>query len=93
MYALGNVLSTITISVYLVDTFNLYSASALAALSTPRSIAGALLPLGASKMYDKLGLGWGNSLLGFISCALIPVPFFIVKYGAYIRRRYELKDL
>lgn len=86
-------LSTMTISTYLVDTYSMYAASALASLSILRSIAGALLPLGASKVYDTLGLGWGNSLLGFIACALIPLPFLIRKYGAKLRKEYEIKDL
>jgi hypothetical protein len=30
-------------------------------------------------MYDALGLGWGNSLLGFIALALAPLPFWISK--------------
>lgn len=30
-------------------------------------------------MYDALGLGWGNSLLGFIALAMAPLPFWISK--------------
>jgi hypothetical protein len=30
-------------------------------------------------MYHALGLGWGNSLLGFIALALAPLPFWISK--------------
>jgi hypothetical protein len=58
-----------------------------------RSILGAVLPLAAFPMYDKLGLGWGNSLLGFIAAALIPVPWLVLKYGEYLRKRFEIKNL
>jgi hypothetical protein len=54
---------------------------------------GAVLPLCGQKMYDTLGLGWGNSLLGFISLALLPVPWAILKWGEFLRKKYEIKNL
>lgn len=78
---------------YLIDTFNIYSASALASNSLMRSLAGAVIPLGGLPMYDALGLGWGNSLLGFIAVVLIPVPWFFMRYGEKIRKDYEIKNL
>jgi hypothetical protein len=36
-------------------------------------------------MYEKLGLGWGNSLLGFIALALCPLPVIFYIYGERIR--------
>jgi hypothetical protein len=54
-------------------------------------LVGAVLPLAGTPMYDKLGLGWGNSLLGFISLALVPPVFLIYKYGATIRKKYPVK--
>ena len=74
-----------TTSSYLVDAFTLYAASAMAANTVLRSLFGALLPLAGPKMYETLGLGWGNSLLGFISVALAPIPFLFYKYGEKIR--------
>jgi hypothetical protein len=67
------------ISTYMVDAFTLYAASATAALSATRSITGALLPLAGPTMYAKLGYGWGNSLLGFIALAMIPIPAILFK--------------
>jgi hypothetical protein len=42
-------------------------------------------------LYDKLGLGWGNSTLGFISIIMIPIPFLFIRYGEVIRTnpRYQ----
>jgi len=37
------------------------------------------------KVYDTPGLGWGNSLLGFISIAFFPVPFILYFYGERLR--------
>lgn len=75
---------------YLVDAFGIHAASALAATITLRAVTGAFLPLIAPPMYDKLGLGWGNSLLGFIALAFMPVPFIMMRYGARIRSRSKL---
>lgn len=73
------------ISTYLVDAFTLHAASALAANTVLRSLVGALLPLAGPKMYQSLGLGWGNSLLAFIALALCPIPVLFYKYGERIR--------
>lgn len=37
-------------------------------------------------MYDKLGLGWGNSLIAFIALGMTPVPFLFYFYGERIRK-------
>ena len=78
---------------YLVDAFTIYAASALAANAILRSSLGALLPLAGRKMYSGLGLGWGNSLLGFIALAMCPIPYLFFKYGEKIRKskRFQLK--
>ncbi|EPE04833.1 cycloheximide resistance protein [Ophiostoma piceae UAMH 11346] len=89
----ANLIIFMAIQIYLVDAFSIYAASALAANTIVRSIAGAVLPLAGLQMYDKLGLGWGNSLLGFIAFAMIPAPFLILKYGEGLRLRFQIKDL
>lgn len=81
------------VSVYLVDAYEQYAASALAANTVMRSIAGALLPLCALDMYDKLGMGWGNSLLGFLALALVPIPFFIKRYGEKLRNSFDMNSI
>jgi hypothetical protein len=42
-------------------------------------------------MYAKLGYGWGNSLLAFVACLLVPTPFIFIKYGERIRDRSTVK--
>lgn len=74
---------------YLLDAYPRYAASVTAALAVLRSLAGALLPLGGLQMYETLGLGWGNSLLAFISFALIPIPFVFLLYGERIRNKFK----
>jgi len=74
---------------YLLDAYPQYAASVTAALTVLRSIAGALLPLGGLDMYNALGYGWGNSLLGFIALALVPIPILFYVYGPTLRKRFN----
>ncbi|KAI0105863.1 bicyclomycin resistance protein [Daldinia grandis] len=89
----GNLLVFMGVQLYLVDAFTVYAASALACNTIVRSLAGAVLPLAGLPMYDKLGIGWGNSTLGFIAVALFPVSIFIIKYGERLRKRFVIKNL
>jgi hypothetical protein len=41
-------------------------------------------------MYEALGLGWGNSVLGFIAIGLIPAPLLIYKFGGRIRKNHPV---
>jgi multidrug resistance protein len=81
----------IPIQTYMIDAFPMFAASAVAALTVMRSLFGALLPLAGPTMYESLGLGWGNSVLGFIALALIPAPWAIWKYGGDIRKKYPIR--
>ncbi|KAF5001457.1 hypothetical protein FGRMN_1053 [Fusarium graminum] len=83
----GMIIVFMAISVYLVDAYIEYSASAIAASTVLRSLVGALLPLAGRSMYKSLGYGWGTSLLGFIAAAAIPLPLIFYKYGEKIRSR------
>lgn len=74
----------------MIDAFVEHAASAVAALTATRSLVGAVLPLAGGPMYAKLGLGWGNSLLGFISLALVPAIWLIYKHGAQIRKNHPI---
>lgn len=76
---------------YLVDAFGPYAASAVAAFTVIRCLAGAFLPLAGPPLYAKLGLGWGNSLLAFLGLALIPIPLLFYIYGERLRKRSTLK--
>ena len=68
-----------------------YATSAIAATSVLRSIAGALLPLAGIPLYDRLGLGWGNSLLAFLSLGLGVLALLFCRYGEGWRRGPRLR--
>jgi hypothetical protein len=70
---------------YLVDAYEIFSASAMAAASCSRSLFAVILPFAARPMYESLGIAWACSLLGFVSLALGVIPFMFLKYGDVIR--------
>jgi hypothetical protein len=41
----------------------------------------------AAAVYEKLGTGWATSLLGFISVAMLPIPWILFKWGPQIRAK------
>lgn len=77
--------TSIPAATYLVDASGIHAASAIAAMIVLRNVAGAVLPLAGPRLYRRLGLGWGNSVLGFIALAFVPMPLLIMRYGRRIR--------
>lgn len=89
IYGFGQLAVFLCIMSYLIDAFGMYAASALAANIVVRSIFGAVLPLAGARMYTVLGYGWGNSLLGFIALALVPIPILLNRHGETLRKRFD----
>ncbi|KAL4895338.1 major facilitator superfamily domain-containing protein [Aspergillus ambiguus] len=79
------------IQAYVIDCYSAYAASANATLTATRSLVGALLPLAGPAMFEALGLGWGNSLLGFLALAFVPIPLFFTRYGKAIREKWPVE--
>jgi hypothetical protein len=87
----GSLFVVIPGQIYLVDAFGAAAAaSALAANLLIRSPFGAFLDLAAAPLYDTLGLGWGNSVLGFITLSFMPVPWLFYRYGGALRTRFAV---
>jgi hypothetical protein len=74
-----------SVNMYLVHSYGRYAASAIAASKVLQSVGGAFLPLAGEPMFDKLGLGWGNSVLAFVALAFAPVPWALFVYGKRLR--------
>lgn len=72
---------------YLIDSYLMYAASAVAANTVTRSACAAASPLFTQYMFDALGVGGGGSLIGGVGVLLAPIPFIFYKYGPSIRRR------
>lgn len=72
---------------YLVDTFQEYAASAVAANTFLRSCFAGAFPLVVGPMYHNIGVGPGSSITGGFAALLIPVPYVFYIYGKRIRAR------
>ncbi|KAK1524631.1 hypothetical protein CPAR01_13579 [Colletotrichum paranaense] len=85
LVGVGTILIFMSINSYLVDAFTEHAASAVAASTVLRSLGGGLLPLCGGKLYEAVGNGWGNSILGFIGVAFIPAVWLLYKFGERLR--------
>ena len=81
----GSILLFVAIQTFLIDAFEESAASVIGANAVLRGLAGALLPLGGLNLYERLGWGWGNSVLGLITLMLAPVPWVFNLYGQRLR--------
>ncbi|GKZ96000.1 GTPase-activating protein [Aspergillus niger] len=70
---------------YLGESYPRYIASVFAGNTFFRSSFGGALPLAAPQMLKSLGIGWSSSTLGFISVAMLPLPFILERYGKRLR--------
>lgn len=87
-FAWGNISVFISCVLYMVDTYMAANgASAMAANGLARYISGAVFPLWTVQMYNGMGFQWASSLLGFVTLALLPVPWVLFLYGERVRGR------
>ncbi|KAI9725536.1 MAG: hypothetical protein M1828_003024 [Chrysothrix sp. TS-e1954] len=75
LFAAGFITSSQTASSYVIDAYGEFSASGMAGTNFARSLAAFGMPLFAPAMYERLGYGWGNSLLagvGAVTGTVVP---------------------
>jgi hypothetical protein len=70
---------------YLIDSFPMTAASAIACTAFTRSLAGAAFPLFIRQQMDGMTVRWTLFLYAVIALVLMPVPFLLLKYGERIR--------
>ncbi|CEJ80699.1 hypothetical protein VHEMI00869 [[Torrubiella] hemipterigena] len=91
-FAWGNLCVFVSMVQYNADTYHgSVVASQAAANSMARYTFAGAFPLFVIQMYKGLTIPWAASLLGFVTIALLPIPWVLFKYGARIRKhsRYE----
>lgn len=85
-FAWGNICIFISLMQYMGDTYTgSIVASGASANSLARYSLASVFPLFTIQMYEKLGINWASSLLGFVAIALLPVPWLFFKFGPRIR--------
>ncbi|PWN88979.1 MFS general substrate transporter [Acaromyces ingoldii] len=72
---------------FVVDSYGIWSASALAGVGLVRNLCGAGFPLFANQMYHRLGYEWATSLLAFLAILLLPITFVLYFKGEKLRMK------
>lgn len=81
----------IALTNYIADAYGEnYAASAAGASCTTRYLFAAVLPVATKPMYEKLGIGWSGSVLGFASALMAVVPVVFMKYDVEIKARSRI---
>ncbi|KAI2678056.1 hypothetical protein DTO012A7_3376 [Penicillium roqueforti] len=86
-FGYGMVLCYYSVNNYIIDSYQKYAASALAAKVFLRSGGGAAFPLFTTQMYHRLGLQWASWLLAFIGLAMVLIPYSFFFFGARLRAK------
>lgn len=72
---------------YIIESYLLLTASAVAANTFMRSAFAAAFPLFAGYMFNKMHIEWAGMLLGLFAACMVPVPFIFLKFGPTLRRK------
>lgn len=72
---------------YLVDTFQRFGASAIAANTFLRSALAGAFPLFITPMYHNMGPRLAGTVFAAVSVLLIPIPYLFMTFGKRIRAR------
>jgi MFS family permease len=86
-FGAGLVLVFLSLLNYIIDSYVVFAASALAANSVLRSLFGMAFPLFTADMYRNLGIHWASTIPAFLALACLPFPFLFWKFGLSIRQR------
>lgn len=86
-FGFGMVLCYYAVNNYIIDSYQKYAASALAAKVFLRSGGGAAFPLFTTQMYDRLGLQWASWLMAFIGVAMVFIPYIFYFFGEGLRAK------
>ncbi|KAL2069904.1 hypothetical protein VTL71DRAFT_14583 [Oculimacula yallundae] len=90
-FGFGMVLCYYSVNNYIIDSYQKFAASALAAKVFLRSGGGAAFPLFTTQMYHRLGLQWASWLLAFIGLAMVLIPYSFYYFGAKLRAKLGKK--
>lgn len=68
--------------IFLIETVPEYTASALAAHTIASSVGGSMIPLSTFPIYERVGYGWGNTIIASINmglCLITVTMLFVSK--------------
>ncbi|KAJ5024056.1 major facilitator superfamily domain-containing protein [Bipolaris maydis] len=81
----GTVCIFMSTYLYIIDSYQMYAASALSFQSTVRYVIASAMTIGGTTMYRDIGTQWTLTLLGCIAIIVTPAPYALYRYGPIIR--------
>lgn len=72
---------------YIIDSYEMYAASALTFVALVRYLAAAGMTVVGVPMYKNLGPHYTLTILACISAAVVPIPYALNKWGPKVRAR------
>lgn len=94
IFGMGTIAAFQCVTTYLVDTYFRFAASAVAAVTILRSLAGFSFPIFAPAMYRALSFGWGNTVLALAAIGIgVPIPILLWLYGEKLRKASKIAQM
>ncbi|OJJ06353.1 hypothetical protein ASPVEDRAFT_154403 [Aspergillus versicolor CBS 583.65] len=72
---------------YLIDSYDIYSASALGFLVFTRYVVAGGMTVAGGPIYRSIGVHYTLTIMGALSAVMTPVPYLFYVYGPRIRKR------
>jgi len=72
---------------YVIDSYEIYAASALASVTLIRYVAAGAMTVVGVPFYENLGVHYTLTILACLSCICVPVPYVFYKYGHWLRQK------
>ncbi|KAJ5884916.1 hypothetical protein N7495_009426 [Penicillium taxi] len=93
-FGFGTICIFISSYMYVIDSYEIYAASALGFMTVSRYCAAGIMAIVGIPFYQNVGVHYTLTILGCISAVMVPVPYVFYKYGPVIRRwsRYAMTE-
>ncbi|KAK6065449.1 major facilitator superfamily transporter [Seiridium cupressi] len=72
---------------YIIDSYEVYSASALTFVALVRYVCAGGMTVVGIPFYENMGTAYTLTILACISCLLAPIPYVLFKWGHLLRKR------
>ncbi|KAF2085400.1 major facilitator superfamily transporter [Saccharata proteae CBS 121410] len=87
LFGYGIICVFISAYMYIIDSYEMYSASALTFTALTRYLAAGGMTVAGIPFYRNMGTHYTCTILACISIVLIPVPYVFYKYGYWVRKK------
>jgi MFS family permease len=77
----------LTTYMYIIDSYETFSASALTFVALVRYVAAGGMTVAGIPFYENMGVAYTLTIMACISATCVPIPFVLYKYGPGIRKR------